>query len=243
MALPASIRSFKCQKSACSVAWNIIDVRCLRKRWWSPATAPGHAKIGYHHLWGLAYEQPQGGRYGRHRKASRLRGGVGGRERRGVRMWAHGPRLGDVSALFPFPAHIHPIARDDDRHRHSEGRRLLPPGGVVVHHPLLKFDAPLGEATPRLRAGRSVAQGVEDSFAHSPPPRVMPSRYFTTADRQRRTGQPANQGGDELDLDALPWDRLRKAKAPVERRPLAVPSGHARLDPVAVPTAAAGEQG
>ena len=81
-------------------------------------------------------------------------------------MWAHGPRLGDVSALFPFPAHIHPIARDDDRHRHSEGRRLLPPGGVVVHHPLLEFDAPLGEATPRLRAGRSVAQGVEDSFAH-----------------------------------------------------------------------------
>ena len=72
----------------------------------------------------------------------------------------------DESAGFAFPADLHMVAPDQDRHRGRERRRLFPPGGLVVDGALLELHPRLGEVTPRPLAGGSVAQSVEDDLAH-----------------------------------------------------------------------------
>jgi hypothetical protein len=72
----------------------------------------------------------------------------------------------DESADLTFPADLHLVAPDEDRRRGREGSRLFPPAGVVVDDALLEVDTALGEVTPRLLAGGSVAQSVEDDRVH-----------------------------------------------------------------------------
>ena len=72
----------------------------------------------------------------------------------------------DESAGFAFPADLHLVAPDQDRHRGRERRRLFPPGGVVVDDALLELHPCRGEVTPRPLTGGSVAQSVEDDHTH-----------------------------------------------------------------------------